>query len=348
MKLFLATTVLLQATLLGAAIEANSQTHLQGYSKARPLRKLGEHLQGCFLNGELIDCTDVSHCGKESLGNSWYCGSSLADSKETGDRFCGYKPYQVWDQNTGISECYSANKYTVKCCDKFAYDSNLPVNSVGDNGKYFIMPRTDFPFTIDEGPMKQGSGTALTVWNPRKDEWGGIDSVVATVMDDDDSTIKVHYNPLYYSTEGDFEVGEELSILYYRSLSECNRVSFSVVAESNVGWNIDADAVRIGKSGLVGPWWKELTLQFTLDSPVTTIWTDAVSIAGDMKVSTVVDGEVSTDVTASVIPDFPELYLLSEEVSGTIQITFPSTDFKSLNGLSSYRDGGGLHIDLCA
>ncbi len=53
----------------------------------------------------------------------------------------------------------------------------------------------------------------------------------------------------------------------------------------------------------------------------------------------------------SIDADFPALRKLSGYpsvgVQGRVQVKFTSTDFKKLHGLSTYRDGGGIHIDFC-
>ena len=64
-----------------------------------------------------------------------------------------------------------------------------------------------------------------------------------------------------------------------------HQVPFTIGTVSpGTGWNIDKEAIRVGRSGIVGDWWKELRVKIILEIPSNMLdggvylWCDAVKL----------------------------------------------------------------------
>ena len=125
-----------------------------------------------------------------------------------------------------------------------------------------------------------------------------------------------------------------------------HQVPFTIESVSpGTGWNIDKEAIRVGRSGIVGDWWKELRVKIKLEIPSDMleggvyIWCDAVKL-------TCVSADPSALLEKNEMD--PSVYNVStlEGVSiSELTLLFETTDLHQLD-LSSYRDGGGLHIEV--
>ena len=124
-----------------------------------------------------------------------------------------------------------------------------------------------------------------------------------------------------------------------------HQVPFTVESLApGTGWNIDKEAIRVGRSGIVGDWWKELQVKVKLEIPSNMLegglylWCDAVKLTC-----------VSTDESVTFEKDdvHPTIYRVKSPDACSISelnLFFETTDLHQLD-LSTYRDGGGLHID---
>ena len=125
-----------------------------------------------------------------------------------------------------------------------------------------------------------------------------------------------------------------------------HQVPFTIGTVSpGTGWNIDKEAIRVGRSGIVGDWWKELRVKIILEIPSNMLdggvylWCDAVKLTC-----------VSTDPSISLQKNEldPSVYSVSTSEGSSISelnLFFETTDLHQLD-LSSHRDGGGLHIEV--
>ena len=135
-------------------------------------------------------------------------------------------------------------------------------------------------------------------------------------------------------------------IVDYNCCNMYHRVPFTIQEVGPAtGWNIDKEAIRVGRSGLVGDYWKELHVRLKLEIPSDMLdggiflWCDAVKLDC-----------ISTDPDVVFFKDQldPSIYTVStsgEKSISELKILFESTDLHQLD-ISTFRDGGGLHIDI--
>ena len=156
------------------------------------------------------------------------------------------------------------------------------VQSVEELGKYFLIPASDFPVQIlDTNPdnVWYKHKTTIRIKNHRTQVTKGV---MAQYLPDTDQ-IKGYFNPAEYAQANDFQVGDLLDAVDYKSLlpgGPCpSRQEYGIIGvNTGLGWNVDSSNIRIGKFGVIGSWYANFEYTLYLDEPVSTLWTDAVGI----------------------------------------------------------------------
>jgi len=142
-------------------------------------------------------------------------------------------------------------------------------------------------------------------------------------------------------------------------------VEYGITSCNSTGWGKSPEHIRLGKCGLVGDYWKELCIEVSFEGPVVGFWTDAVDLdseltviergtgcslpfrrlalaAGTQKVHAGAGSAAASRVSACCMFSSGSVH------SGCLKFEWNSTDLHRLNGLSTNRDGGGLHLELLA
>ena len=169
------------------------------------------------------------------------------------------------------------------------------------------------------------------------------------------------FNPAQHAEAGDWMAGDEVVLLDYTpsalggaldglvASSELDLPGSYSLGGGGTGWNLDAEYLRFGGCGIVGDWWKELSVVITFVRPVAV-------------------GGVRTDSP----PDLPykvecqtksgDWEVVKENCQGNtrvgrgggwgklsskaVRLTWGSTDLHKTNGLSTYKSGGGIHAEV--
>ena len=114
-----------------------------------------------------------------------------------------------------------------------------------------------------------------------------------------------------------------------------HQVPFIIQRTSATGWKLEKDALRVGRSGLVGDWWKELQIALELEIESAAldgglfVWTDAVALP-----------LTSSDLSVELVRDEfnPNLYkVLSAHSVTSLNLLYADTDLHKTEGLSTYR-----------
>ena len=218
------------------------------------------------------------------------------------------------------------------------------VDSIEENGKYFLVPASEFPVQIlDTNP--DGSfymhKTTLRIKNTNTNVTKGV---MAQFLPETNQ-VRGYYNPAEYTREDDFWAGDVLEAIDYKSLLPgglCpSRQEYGIISVNQaLGWAVDSSNIRIGKFGVVGAYYKNFEYTVYLDEPVKTMWLDAVDI-----VAKYTTGGWPVDLTPR--SDDPALRDFASPVSGELKIEFFDVSHLTLNGLTTVRDAGGLHLAFC-
>ena len=229
-----------------------------------------------------------------------------------------------------------------------------------ENGKKFLVDknmienilRPQDPIT--SGELKEGHGTTVRMKNKRTNTTIGC---VLKVMDNDRLKLQGWSNPLEHAHDHTWQNGDTLELIDYAYDNMYHQVPFKIDHCTSTGWNIHKEAIRVGKSGIVGDWWKELTVVLDLVVPLDLlehglyIWCDCVKFDImnpnydndnlEYKRDSFIDNlwfvnrNFTTDNSNIGLEEITQLHLL-----------FPSTDLHQSESLSTFRDGGGVHIEL--
>ena len=201
--------------------------------------------------------------------------------------------------------------------------------------------------------VKGGGGAVFLAKNTRTEKVGGV--IFWGAEGRGEAGVGC-FNPVEYAEAGDWRAGDEVVLLDYTpsALQHLDGLVSSSVADlpgsyslagTGTGWNLDAENLRFGRCGIVGDWWKELSVVITFIRPV--------------KV-----GGVRTDSP----PDLP--YKIESQTKGgawelveencqgntrvegrgvtskSMRLTWANTDLHKMKGLSTYRSGGGIHAEI--
>jgi hypothetical protein len=218
-------------------------------------------------------------------------------------------------------------------------EHTFTVESIEGEGRYFSLSYDQFPIAIS-GLENDRLKTTIRVYNSRT----AVIKGVMMELSPETGTIRGNYNPAEYTNPNDFQVGDELVAVDYAPMlpgKACVRQEFGIVGVNrDLGWNVAASNIRIGRFGVVGGWYADFEYTFFLETPVTTLWSDAVGI--EIEYST---GSWYSQLTPRA--DNPALRDFDAPVSGVVHVTFKDASFQTLNGLVTQRDAGGLHVAFC-
>ena len=121
----------------------------------------------------------------------------------------------------------------------------------------------------------------------------------------------------------------------------CTRHEYGIAGvDQHLGWSVPPSNIRIGKFGVIGHWYDDFEYTFYLESPATSMWTDAVF------------ADVFFDTGNGFLPlvarqNIPTIRDFEAPVSGAIKVRFENAKIGTLNGLVTQRDAGGLHVAFC-
>ena len=163
-------------------------------------------------------------------------------------------------------------------------------------------------------------------------------------------------NPCDYAHEGDWKPGDRIELLAYSQDNQPPPYTFtlsmdSYVCQTETGWNLPGHLIRYGQCGLVGPWWKELEIEFQIEAA---------------SVGTRIYG-VHTDASFEALPftakalrsdgKWHKIELSTENVRwgrafksimddvSAVRVRWESTDLHKLAN-STARSGGGIHANI--
>uniref|UniRef100_A0A7S0NHT5 U-box domain-containing protein n=1 Tax=Micromonas pusilla TaxID=38833 RepID=A0A7S0NHT5_MICPS len=217
------------------------------------------------------------------------------------------------------------------------------------------------------GHVKNGAGAALVVTNSRTGEtrgcllWGAGGGSTGVGVG--------CWNPAEYSDPGSFRRGDVLVLPDFvgadvpaagAGSGPASRVEkvlapARVTKTSGTGWNLAGDEIAFGRCGLVGDWWRELSVTFEFDSPggvaVSRVRTDSrVDLPCVAEARIINDGECSdawrpVPVTCDAGSSFAGASVVIANVT-KVRCVWSETDLHKTNGLSTARGGGGVHCEV--
>jgi hypothetical protein len=203
--------------------------------------------------------------------------------------------------------------------------------------------------------VKEGGGAVLRCRNART---GKEEGVVFWGADERGSAGTGFYNPAAFAQSNDFEVGDEIVLLDFEPAAlepfaglvsstelDLNGV-YRLKEGTGTGWNLDAENLRFGRCGIVGDWWKELSveIEFRHEVDVGGIRTDS-GVDLPYRVERLLEGRgqwelVQGGCTGNTRLDGGAVF------TRALRLTWESTDMHKSGGLSTMRSGGGLHAEV--
>jgi hypothetical protein len=158
------------------------------------------------------------------------------------------------------------------------------------------------------------------------------------------------WNPSEFATIDDWKFGDTIVLLdfpcpfFITSSKYAVQDVQSYKALTDIGWNISPDKIRFGQCGIVGGWWKQMIIEFNLDSPsnIVGVWSDSFQLPYSIKYKNLKTGEwieVLKECKGSIT--FPNQVFAQQFI-----LAWESTDMHQTGGLSTYRGGGGIHAEL--
>jgi len=197
----------------------------------------------------------------------------------------------------------------------------------------------------------------------------------------DGSIVHIHgygcWNPEAFRAASDFLTGDiielpDLSILTYLAdkvyaeymletydLLQALRIPVaSYTALASTGWNIPAENIQFGKSGVVGGWWGALQIEYEFEASTEVHGNMSDSVGLPYTVEYFDDASgiwVAFQNGNQVLDDLSEkqhngefygtVCFDSAVTTSKIRINWESTDLHQSQGLSTYRSGGGFHAE---
>ena len=217
------------------------------------------------------------------------------------------------------------------------------------------------------GHVKDGAGAVAVVTNQRTGKRGGC-----LLWGAGGGSIGVGvgcWNPAEYSDPGSFRRGDVLVLPDFvgadvpaagtaaGSSSRIEKVlaPARVTKTSGTGWNLAGDEIAFGRCGLVGDWWRELSVTFEFDSPggvaVSRVRTDSgADLPCVAEAQIINDGESSdawrpVPVTCDAGSSSAGSSVVIANVT-KVRCVWSETDLHKTNGLSTARGGGGVHCEV--
>jgi hypothetical protein len=211
--------------------------------------------------------------------------------------------------------------------------------------------------------IKLGEGTVIRAFNSRTSPNASHRGALLWPwnLPDGSSSYIGCWNPAEFAGKEDWCDGDELIDLDAPSIAaaraslggSATRVVLvsSCVEGSGSGWNNGGEKLAFGECGLVGGWWKELEVSFKFDGPwtlsaVRTDSSEVLPFALDVKYSRrySIGGSKWIEVASELRGPLAKIGPLRDVVSARLR--WSSTDMHQLEGLSTYRSGGGIHAEF--
>ena len=199
----------------------------------------------------------------------------------------------------------------------------------------------NLPLTASAG-IKGNQGTVLRVRNERTKREGGL------LLWSNTSQAYACWNPTEYTKSDDWSIGDEMTLLDFEHHPKKLASVASYRKVSGTGWNLNADCIRFGQCGLVGPRWKEMEIEYELegDNTITGIWTDSsVELPYTIKYYQE-DGDKWVVFRDNCMGNIINDKQLSEVKATKWRLQWASTDWSKTEGLSTGRSAGGIHAEL--
>jgi hypothetical protein len=191
--------------------------------------------------------------------------------------------------------------------------------------------------------IKANEGMALRVKNERTRREGGL------LLWFDGQIVFGTWNSVGFlsgpSTFEEWEIGDKITFLDFPLPGALAEVSaYSGITATN--WNLDADAVRFGQSGLVGNVWREMEIEYDLEEgeKISGVWTDSITLPYSVKYYNEKSKRWVT-LKENCKGSFEDDVLLSVPATRW-RLHWDSTALDNTGGLSTFRSGGGIHAEL--
>lgn len=275
---------------------------------------------------------------------------------------------KVFRISSVLVECILGRRWDVPLLRAPSYLSTLPIQSTMTMEELDTRLRSVLL-------VKGGEGLCLRACNTRTGKSGGI-MVWRYVEERKDGLTDCLgcWNPFEYCTNEDWAVGDEIVFpdfepSIFRNIRGAESVGTvsEFYALAGTGWNLDGKHVQFGRCGVVGGWWKELSLEASITPSnilfhtpqlekdcchdmksvgyaVSGVWTDSVQLPFKVEVQ-YTSGHCDVLADACTGPFVP-LVCKKGECVKSVRLYWESTDLHQTQGLSTYRSGGGIHVEV--
>lgn len=188
--------------------------------------------------------------------------------------------------------------------------------------------------------IKENQGTVLQARNERSGAVGGL-----LIWTDGGRQAFGCWNPVEFSKKTDWKIGDVITFLNTPPINSTFAPVLRYETKAGTGWNIPAQNIRFGQCGVVGGWWKELELEFTLAHKTTLsgVWTDSVELPYSIMYENEKGGWVKLKDGCTGIWKDASFHNVSAK---KWKVCWKSTDMHKSHGLSTMRGGGGFHVEL--
>lgn len=186
--------------------------------------------------------------------------------------------------------------------------------------------------------IKENQGTVLRARNERSGVVGGL-----LIWTDGGRQAVGCWNPVEFSKETDWKIGDVITFL--NPINSTFAPVLSYKTKAGTGWNIPAQNIRFGQCGLVGAWWKELEVEFTLahKTILSAVWTDSVELPYSIMYENEMGDWIKLkDGCTGISKDVS----FRNASAKKWKVCWESTDMHKSHGLSTMRGGGGFHVEL--
>jgi len=152
------------------------------------------------------------------------------------------------------------------------------------------------------------------------------------------------WNPTSFTLNTDWLPCDEIELLDYTDMYPLPPETIPIMSYNlltSTGWDLSGDKIAFGQCGLAGDSWKDLEIELMFnESTVSHVWTDSVNLRYTIYfLNENNNWQVLKDDCRGLV-DVPDT------VTTGIRLKWENTTLWNTGGLSTYRSGGGLHVDL--
>ena len=160
------------------------------------------------------------------------------------------------------------------------------------------------------------------------------------------------FNPFEYTTNDDFRINDKLQLKDFMQMTQDPKISNQIPLlpvscriedGTGTGWNIKADGIKFGNVGIVGDWFKTLSVIFLFEKEIelASIMTDACTLPCSISVRS-----NDKDIWNNLVDNGrgPWINIRNSKRALQIRVRWESTDLHQTDSLCSYRAGGGFHV----